>query len=162
MILCTQATTKVFKSDGDEQVLQTFALDIGAGATLAFVPDPVTCFERAKYQQKQVFRLTKDSNLVFVDWVTSGRKRNYIATGRLDGQRTEVHEHWDFQEYDTAAEIYVDGEPLLIDRVRLSGSQNLVHCLPCLSVELTLMCWCTQMKKTSRCASACMACMCWD
>lgn len=123
VVLATQATTKVFKSNAkDEYVLQSFTLTVESNATLAFLPDPVTCFERAKYRQKQIFHLTADSNLVFVDWLTSGRKRNFISTGSVRDNRTEVNEHWDFSEYDNTAEIYVEGARLLTDRVRLAGT----------------------------------------
>lgn len=129
VVLGTQATTKVFKSDGvDEYVLQSFSLTVEKNATLAFLPDPVTCFEAAKYRQKQVFRLDQSSNLVFVDWLTSGRKRNYISTGSIRDNRTEVHEHWDFSEYDNTAEIFVGGHRLLTDRVRLAGTSCLFVC----------------------------------
>lgn len=122
VVLATQATTKVFKSDGeDEFARQSFSLTVESGATLAFLPDPVTCFERAKYRQKQVFHLAPDANLVFVDWLTSGRKRNFVSTGAVRANRSEVHEHWDFSEYDNSAEIFVGGARLLTDRVRLAG-----------------------------------------
>lgn len=134
MVLTTQATTKVFKSEGSEQVTQSFGLVVGAGATLAFLPDPVTCFERARYRQTQSFRLAKDANLVFVDWLTSGRKRNYLTTGTILESRKEILEHWDFDEYDNTAEIFVDGERLLTDRVRLAGAIH-CHCGCCSCVQ---------------------------
>jgi urease accessory protein len=122
VVLTTQATTKVFKSEGSDCVTQSFDLTVGAGATLAFLPDPVTCFERARYHQTQAFRLAKGANLVFVDWLTSGRKRNYLTTGAVLESRKEILEHWDFDEYDNTAEIFVDGERLLTDRVHLAGA----------------------------------------
>jgi urease accessory protein len=122
VVLGTQATTKVFKADGvDAYVRQSFTLTLAQSATLAFLPDPITCFEAAKYRQKQVFHLDPSANLVFVDWLTSGRKRNYISTGSVRDNRTEVNEHWDFSEYDNIAEIFVGGNRLLIDRVRLAS-----------------------------------------
>ncbi|RLN27396.1 hypothetical protein BBJ28_00025363, partial [Nothophytophthora sp. Chile5] len=125
VVLGTQATTKVFKSDGEgEYVSQSFSLEVASNATLAFLPDPVTCFERAKYRQTQVFHLESDANLVFVDWLTSGRKRNYLATGSIHDNRTETLEHWDFSEYDTTSEIYVGGERLVTDRVRLADEED--------------------------------------
>lgn len=123
VVLTTQATTKVFKSDDDGAfALQLFALTVASGATLAFLPDPVTCFERAKYRQRQVFHVSADANLVFVDWLTSGRQRNFVSTGAVRANRTEVHEHWDFHEYDSSAEIFVGGTRVLTDRVRLAGA----------------------------------------
>ncbi|KAG6974824.1 hypothetical protein JG687_00000156 [Phytophthora cactorum] len=125
VVLGTQATTKVFKSDDEGQfVSQTFLLKVAPNATLAILPDPVTCFERAKYRQTQVFHLEENSNLVFVDWLTSGRKRNYLATGSIRDNRTETLEHWDFCEYDTTSEVFVDGVRLVTDRVRLADEED--------------------------------------
>lgn len=122
VVLTTQATTKVFKSEGAEHATQSFELSVDKDATLAFLPDPITCFEHARYRQTQTFRLKQGANLVFVDWLTSGRKRNYATTGAVLESRKETLEHWDFGEYDNTAEIFVDGERLLTDRVRLAGS----------------------------------------
>ncbi|KAJ8566262.1 hypothetical protein ON010_g6861 [Phytophthora cinnamomi] len=121
-----QATTKVFKAEDEgEFVSQSFSLNVASNATLAFLPDPVTCFERAKYRQTQVFHLEEDANLVFVDWLTSGRKRNYLATGSIRDNRTETLEHWDFSEYDTTSEVFVGSERLVTDRVRLADEENI-------------------------------------
>ena len=121
-MLGTQATTKVFKSEDEGQsVSQTFSVKVANNATMAFLPDPVTCFQHARYRQKQVFHLEVDANLVFVDWLTSGRKRSYLATGSIRGNRIETLEHWDFDEYDTTLEVFVGSERLLTDRVRLIG-----------------------------------------
>ncbi|KAG7400753.1 hypothetical protein PHYBOEH_004559 [Phytophthora boehmeriae] len=125
VVLATQATTKVFKADdAGAHVSQSFSLAVGSHATLAFLPDPVTCFERAKYRQSQVFHLKENANLVFVDWLTSGRKRNYLATGSIRDSRTETLEHWDFSEYDTMSEIFVNGQRLVTDRVRLADEED--------------------------------------
>lgn len=71
------------------------------------IPDPVTCFSTARYSQKQVFRVVSDSNLVIVDWITSGRH--------------ESGERWDFALYKSTNQIYVDGnQPLFLDTVSLS------------------------------------------
>jgi len=125
--LGTQATTKVFKAEDEGQfVSQRFSLKVASNATLAFLPDPVTCFERAMYRQTQAFYLEENANLVFVDWLTSGRKRNYLATGSIRDNRTETLEHWDFSEYDTTSEVFVGGERLVTDRVRLAGRNGLL------------------------------------
>lgn len=127
VVLATQASTKVFKSEIEGQIVsQTFKLKVASNATLAFLPDPVTCFTRAKYRQIQSFDLDKNANLVFVDWLTSGRKRNYLATGSLHTNRTETLEEWNFSEYDTKSEVFVDGERLVTDRVRLAGANAFI------------------------------------
>uniref|UniRef100_M4BNI9 Urease accessory protein UreD n=1 Tax=Hyaloperonospora arabidopsidis (strain Emoy2) TaxID=559515 RepID=M4BNI9_HYAAE len=125
VVLGTQATTKVFKAVEKSQfVSQTFSFSLASKATLAFLPDPVTCFEDAKYRQTQVFHLEMDANLVFVDWLTSGRKRNYLATGSTCDNRKETLEHWKFDKYDTMSEIFIGGERLVTDHVCLADDEN--------------------------------------
>jgi urease accessory protein len=70
------------------------------------IPDPVTCFSTARYYQKQIFRLLSDSNLVLVDWITSGRHAN--------------GEKWDFEFYKSINNVYLeDDHPLFLDTVLL-------------------------------------------
>ncbi|XP_041025976.1 urease accessory protein D isoform X3 [Juglans microcarpa x Juglans regia] len=95
--------------DGCTTVLTTQASTkarIGSDAILAIVPDPVTCFSTARYSQKQVFRVVSDSNLVIVDWITSGRH--------------ESGERWDFDLYKSTNRILLEGDlPLFLDTVLL-------------------------------------------
>lgn len=71
---------------------------------LVLIPDPVTCFSTARYFQKQVFRVRSDSNLVLVDWITSGRH--------------ESGEKWDFTLYKSTNNIFLEGDqPLFLDTV---------------------------------------------
>lgn len=73
---------------------------------MVVIPDPVTCFSTARYYQKQEFRLVSDSNLVLVDWITSGRHAN--------------GEKWDFEFYKSINNIYLeDDRPLFLDTVLL-------------------------------------------
>lgn len=73
---------------------------------MAVIPDPVTCFSTARYSQKQVFRIFPNSNLVIVDWITSGRH--------------ETGENWDFVLYKSTNHIFLEGDkPLFLDSVLL-------------------------------------------
>ncbi|KAJ6342419.1 hypothetical protein OIU78_010361 [Salix suchowensis] len=83
----------------------------GSNALLAILPDPVTCFSTARYSQKQVFRVLLDSNLVIVDWFTSGRH--------------ESGEKWDFDLYKSTNNIFLDdNQPLFLDTVRYCWSNK--------------------------------------
>ncbi|XP_041025974.1 urease accessory protein D isoform X1 [Juglans microcarpa x Juglans regia] len=105
-VLTTQASTKVYKSMGSKCSEQALEARIGSDAILAIVPDPVTCFSTARYSQKQVFRVVSDSNLVIVDWITSGRH--------------ESGERWDFDLYKSTNRILLEGDlPLFLDTVLL-------------------------------------------
>ncbi|XP_078168925.1 urease accessory protein D-like isoform X2 [Carex rostrata] len=98
----TQASTKVYKSVGSKFSEQILEARIGEEAFLALIPDPVTCFSTAKYDQKQSFRIVSSSNLVVVDWITSGRYQS--------GER------WDFTSYKSTNCVYLDNDrPVFID-----------------------------------------------
>lgn len=75
---------------------------------LAVIPEPVTCFSTARYHQKQVFQVSANSNLVVVDWFTSGRY--------------ECGEKWDFSFYKSVNHIFLGDQPLFIDSVRMTLS----------------------------------------
>ncbi|KAJ7092597.1 UreD-domain-containing protein [Mycena epipterygia] len=104
LVLLSQGSTKVFKfrpgqhaaSTGPTQVTsQRMEFAVASAGALFLLPDPVTCFRAASYNQVQTFRLARDASLVALDWVTSGRK----ARG----------EDWAFARYYSANEIVVDG-----------------------------------------------------
>jgi urease accessory protein len=73
-ILGTQSSTKVYRSPGDLICRQNLAARVEADAMLVLVPDPVTCFAEAVYEQRQRFDLHPTAGLVLVDWFTSGRR----------------------------------------------------------------------------------------
>ncbi|XP_056163665.1 urease accessory protein D-like isoform X6 [Syzygium oleosum] len=110
-VLTTQSSTKlrvlqVYKSLGSKCSEQYLEAEIGSDSMLVLIPDPVTCFSTARYFQKQVFRVRSDSNLVLVDWITSGRH--------------ESGEKWDFTLYKSTNNIFLEGEqPLFLDTVLL-------------------------------------------
>ncbi|GLU10196.1 hypothetical protein SLE2022_270160 [Rubroshorea leprosula] len=105
-VLTTQASTKVYKSLGSKCSEQILEARIGSGALFAVIPDPVTCFSAARYSQKQFFRMGSDSNLVIVDWITSGRH--------------ESGEKWDFELYKSTNHIYLEGnQPIFLDTLLL-------------------------------------------
>ncbi|GMI73332.1 urease accessory protein D [Hibiscus trionum] len=105
-VLTTQSSTKVYKSLGSKSSDQVLEARIGSGALFVVIPDPVTCFSTARYSQKQVFRVVSDSNLVIVDWFTSGRH--------------ESGEKWDFDLYRSTNSIFAQGnQPVFLDTVVL-------------------------------------------
>ncbi|KAL6888449.1 hypothetical protein ACP4OV_009475 [Aristida adscensionis] len=108
--ITTQASTKVYKALGSKCSEQFLEAHVGEDAMLAVIPDPVTCFSTARYYQKQVFHVFANSNLVLVDWFTSGRY--------------ESGEKWDFNLYKSVNHIYLEDQPLFIDSVLLEQGSN--------------------------------------
>jgi urease accessory protein len=82
---------------------------ISPDSALFLLPDPVTCFRSASYNQIQTFRLSGDSaSVALLDWVTSGRK--------------SLGEEWVFSRYYSVNEVWVDGKNIAKDVLLLEDS----------------------------------------
>ncbi|KAL9258709.1 Urease accessory protein D-like protein [Drosera capensis] len=103
-VLTTQASTKVYKTLANKCSYQSLEAKVGRDALFVVIPDPVACFSTARYSQRQIFRVLSDSNLVLVDWFTSGRY--------------ESGEKWEFGFYKSTNNIFSeDGQPIFLDTV---------------------------------------------
>ena len=117
--LVTQGHTKIFKSALPDIVTsQTLHVRVEDGAALCLLPDPVQPFESSVYVQKQIFTVTPESSLCFLDWVTQGR----AARG----------EDWSFVRWKGCNEVWSDNDSgvgrkrlLVRDTVTLSGSDGM-------------------------------------
>ncbi|KAJ7492742.1 urease accessory protein UreD, partial [Mycena latifolia] len=119
---CLHGSTKVFKfrpgqraastdPNGPLQITtQRMDFAIACEATLLLLPDPVTCFRSASYNQIQTFHLAHDASLVALDWVTSGRKSR--------------GEEWVFSRYYSVNEILVEGKRVTKDVMLLENEEE--------------------------------------
>ena len=105
--LSTQSSTKVYRSRSGAE--SRVSARVAPGGFLAIVPDPVVCFRASRFRQLQRVDLAGGAGLVFVDWVTSGRR----AAG----------ERWAFHEYTTCLQVRVDGRLLVHDAVTLRAAE---------------------------------------
>lgn len=78
-------------------------------SALFLLPDPVTCFRSASYNQIQRFHLSKGASLVVLDWVTSGRK--------------SLGESWAFSRYYSLNEVVVEGKTIAKDIMLLDDKE---------------------------------------
>lgn len=104
-VLGTQASTKVYRDPNQIGCTQTFKANIDQGALLVSVPDPITCFAEAIYEQQQQFHLAPEGSIVLLDWLTSGRRTR--------------GESWHFTRYRSQIDIYRDSQQLLSERLLL-------------------------------------------
>ncbi|EKM61217.1 uncharacterized protein PHACADRAFT_82650 [Phanerochaete carnosa HHB-10118-sp] len=129
LALLTQGTTKVFKArpgqryarpTGQEQLRletsQRVTVVVGSGSTIFLLPDPVTCFRSASYNQIQTFRLASDASAVLLDWITSGRK--------------SLGEDWVFSKYLSINELFICGKRVARDAVLLEEEDESIKALP--------------------------------
>ncbi|HEV7302261.1 MAG TPA: urease accessory protein UreD [Tepidisphaeraceae bacterium] len=108
LLLGTQASTKIYRSPHSVAAIQTLNATIADDAILLSLPDPVSPFATAVYEQRQRFELTRGASLVLLDWISSGR----LARG----------ERWAFTRYMSRNDIVVDGQHLVRDALLLDGT----------------------------------------
>ena len=101
----TQSSTKVYRDAVDAWAEQTVHAQVGAGAALALLPDPVTPFTASRYRQRLNLELAADASLLLIDSLTSGRAAR--------------EERWAFTAYDSRICVRRAGTPVLIDATRL-------------------------------------------
>lgn len=107
----TQSSTKVYRSPGGLPCVQRTRANLGENAFLAWVPDPVQAFAGARYRQQQEIRMAGSAGLVWVDGFTAGR--------------SERGEHWQFAEYRTRTDLWVDGTRRWLDSVVLQNGPEI-------------------------------------
>jgi urease accessory protein len=108
-LLGTQASTKVYRSP--RGTAQTLRADVGAGGMLAILPDPVSCFAGAHYEQSIDIHLEdEDATLVLVDALTCGR----AARG----------ERWAFSRYESRTRVWRAGRLVAIDATLLDPAHG--------------------------------------
>ncbi|KAJ7487465.1 UreD urease accessory protein-domain-containing protein [Mycena galericulata] len=118
LVLLSQGSTKVFKFRPGQHAASSLPIQVttqrmdfsvSSVGALFLLPDPVTCFRAASYNQVQTFRLARDASLVMLDWVTSGRK--------------SLGEDWAFSRYYSVNEILVDGKRVAKDVMLLENTE---------------------------------------
>ncbi|KAJ1647698.1 hypothetical protein J3B02_003381 [Coemansia erecta] len=131
LMLLTQGSTKIYKNRSGRppsylknprndakfdinQSYQTMIMDVAPGALLCLLPDPVTCFKDALYNQRQAVRLHDcSSSLVLLDWMTSGR----MSRG----------ERWDFAKYFSVNIVTLGYTPKSRGEQWMDGSKILIR-----------------------------------
>lgn len=94
---------------------QRMTVQVSKGATLYLLPDPVTCFKHASYNQLQTFHLEDDASLIVLDSFTSGRK--------------SLGEEWKFWRYYSVNDVWVNGrhvtkDVMLLEQENEGGVKN--------------------------------------
>jgi urease accessory protein len=110
-MLGTQASTKVYRSPAG--CAQSIDARVGAGGSLAILPDPVVCFAGARYAQETRIALDASASALVFDAYTAGRS----ARG----------ERWDFDRYASRTSITRDGAPLFADGTLLDPAHGSIR-----------------------------------
>ncbi|KAF9651842.1 hypothetical protein BDM02DRAFT_3109939 [Thelephora ganbajun] len=83
---------------------------VSKGATLYLLPDPVTCFKHASYNQLQTFHLEDGASLIVLDSFTSGRK--------------SLGEEWQFWRYYSVNDVWVNDRRIAKDVMLLEQEKE--------------------------------------
>ena len=83
---------------------------VSKGATLYLLPDPVTCFKHASYNQLQTFHLEDGASLIVLDSFTSGRK--------------SLGEEWEFWRYYSVNDVWANGRRVAKDVMLLEQEKG--------------------------------------
>lgn len=109
LLLSTQSSSKVYRTTGRASV-QSLDAAVHDEALLAVLPDPLCAFAGAMFHQRQSFDLSASANLVWLDWITSGRH------GR--GER------WAMQEIITRTTVRIAGRDRVCETLTLDGGHD--------------------------------------
>lgn len=106
--LTTPSATRVYRTLNQPAVQET-RIQVGEGALLEYLPDHVIPYRNSKLQQSLHVDMSRGSRAIFWDALAAGR----VSCG----------ERWNFDEVDSRIEIFLCGEPVLLNRIRIRPAE---------------------------------------
>jgi urease accessory protein len=108
--LTTQSQTKIYRSTAGQPARQSLTARVAEGAFLVSMPDAVSCFADSVFEQRQRLELCSSSSLMWLEWLTSGR--------RARGER------WAFRRYHSTTDVLVANKLIFRDTLRLDQTDG--------------------------------------
>lgn len=109
LTLTTQAATKVYKTP-TRPAYQETEFHLEKGSYVEYLPDPLIAYKDAQYVQKNTVHMKKGATFMSSDIVTPG----WSPEG----------EYFDYDSLRLLNEIYMDGELVAFDHVKLEPKEN--------------------------------------
>ncbi|CAG5119293.1 unnamed protein product [Candidula unifasciata] len=109
-VVSSQDSTKVYHCNNGSLTTQESTYHLGDSSLLCVLQDPLVCYQNADFYQKQVVHMSPSSNLVFLDWMLSGR--------------VALNESWAFKRFRNCIEIQVSNETIIRDYLELEDTPN--------------------------------------
>lgn len=110
LLLATQASTKIYRSDDGRIATQSFAVTVGDGAVLLHLPEPVTPFAGSRFRQDQRIACPPGAGLCWIDGVTAGRAAR--------------DERWLMSAFRSRLELRCDGMLRFLDTTDLTAGRR--------------------------------------
>jgi urease accessory protein len=107
LLLATQASTKIYRSDDGRDARQSFRATLAAHALLFNLPEPVTPFSGSRFHQTQSIDADPTAGVCWIDGVTAGRLSR--------------DERWASASYRSRLELRVAGKLRWFDVLSLNG-----------------------------------------
>lgn len=107
LTLTTQSATKIYKTP-TTPVYQETEIHLKEGSYLEYIPDPLIGYQDARYKQKNVIHMEKDSTLLYSDIITPGWSP--------DGER------FSYDMLQLINEVYMENELVVYDHIKLCPS----------------------------------------
>lgn len=115
LILTTQSPNKIFKSPHQIPAVQKTSIHLGQGSQLEYISDNLIAYEDAYYMQETVIHMEEHASLVYIDGITPG----WAPTG----------EKFKYDEVKLKTQIYRDGQPILLDYLKLTPKTSKMQAL---------------------------------
>ena len=109
-IITTQASTKVYKCEHNEKVLQETIIELGKNSILEYVADSVILYKDAIYKQVNNIYLDESSTLIYSDGITSGWSP--------EGER------FSYNNVQLRSNVYIDNKLILLDNLIVRPREN--------------------------------------
>ena len=109
-IITTQASTKVFKCEHNEKVLQETIIELGKNSILEYVADSVILYKNAIYKQVNNIYLDESSTLIYSDGITSGWSP--------EGER------FSYNNVQLGSNVYINNRLVLLDNLIVRPREN--------------------------------------
>jgi len=109
VIITTQSSTKVYKTENLPAVLETEII-LKADSLLEYLPDPTIAYQNARYQQKTVVRMERGAALIYADMLTPG----WAEDGTL----------FRYDLIQSKLEVYMEDQLVLLDHLKLEPDEE--------------------------------------
>ena len=115
VILTTQSPNKIFKSPKQIPAEQKTSIYLGKGSQLEYISDSLIAYEDAYYIQETEIHMEEDASLIYMDGITPG----WAPTG----------EKFKYDEVKLRTKVYQDGQPILLDYLKLTPKSSKMEAL---------------------------------